>query len=116
MTEEELKLVLEQVPSEDQIYDHLLSVLNRVRKEQEAQQEPVGTFAEVAGTMNTLRVGTVAQQQMYAETKAKQLYTSQPVHCKPLTNEWCDHSWSYEGHSHNDRLYVCTHCKKEEWR
>ena len=33
-----------------------------------------------------------------------------------LTDEWCDHSWSYEGHSHNDSFYVCTHCKKEEWR
>ena len=42
------------------------------------EQEPVGTFAEVAETMNTLRVGTVAQQQMYSEMKDKPLYTSPP--------------------------------------
>ena len=28
----------------------------------------------------------------------------------------CEHNWHYEGHSHNDDLYTCSICKKEEWR
>lgn len=30
--------------------------------------------------------------------------------------EVCDHNWHYEGHGHNDSLYICSVCKKEEWR
>jgi hypothetical protein len=28
----------------------------------------------------------------------------------------CEHSWKYLGHGHNEELYVCTVCDKEEWR
>lgn len=28
----------------------------------------------------------------------------------------CEHSWSHKGHSHNDDLYICSECGKEEWR
>lgn len=30
--------------------------------------------------------------------------------------EVCEHDWGYEGHSHNDDLYTCNNCGKEEWR
>ena len=28
----------------------------------------------------------------------------------------CKHDWDYQGHSHNDDLYLCSICGKEEWR
>jgi excinuclease UvrABC nuclease subunit len=28
----------------------------------------------------------------------------------------CEHDYTYEGHSHNDDLYVCRNCGKEDWR
>jgi len=34
----------------------------------------------------------------------------------PMERETCDHSWKYEGHSHNSSLYICSKCKEEEWR
>lgn len=30
--------------------------------------------------------------------------------------EVCEHDWRYEGHGHNDSLYICNICKKEDWR
>ena len=30
--------------------------------------------------------------------------------------EVCEHDWHYEGHGHNDSLYVCNICGKEDWR
>ena len=30
--------------------------------------------------------------------------------------ELCDHSWDNKGHSHNDSIYQCSKCGKEEWR
>jgi hypothetical protein len=30
--------------------------------------------------------------------------------------EVCEHDWQYEGHGHNDSLYICNICNKEEWR
>lgn len=30
--------------------------------------------------------------------------------------EVCEHDWYYDGHSHNDSIYVCSICRKEEWR
>jgi hypothetical protein len=28
----------------------------------------------------------------------------------------CEHSWNYQGHGHNDSLYICNICNKEEWK
>ena len=28
----------------------------------------------------------------------------------------CKHDWDYQGHGHNDELYLCSICGKEEWR
>lgn len=28
----------------------------------------------------------------------------------------CEHEWTYSGHGHNDDLYICRKCGKEEWR
>jgi hypothetical protein len=28
----------------------------------------------------------------------------------------CEHKWDCQGHGHNDNLYVCLECGKEEWR
>ena len=29
--------------------------------------------------------------------------------------EVCEHDYHYQGHGHNDSLYVCSICGKEEW-
>jgi hypothetical protein len=28
----------------------------------------------------------------------------------------CNHTFRYDGHGHNDDMYVCTKCDKLEWR
>lgn len=28
----------------------------------------------------------------------------------------CEHSWQYDGHSHNDDAYICTKCGAVEFR
>ena len=33
-----------------------------------------------------------------------------------VLQEVCEHSWDHQGHSHNDDLYLCSICGKEEWR
>ena len=30
--------------------------------------------------------------------------------------EVCEHDWSHQGHGHNDDLYLCSICGKEERR
>lgn len=28
----------------------------------------------------------------------------------------CEHNWECKGHSHNDTLYACSNCGKEDWQ
>ena len=53
-------------------------------------------------------------EELYA--LSREVSAEQPAQPEPRIVQACDHSWNYEGHSHNDSLYVCSKCKKEEWR
>ena len=55
-------------------------------------------------------------KELKQKLKAAEIVTKKYKEAILALQEVCEHEFSYQGHGHNDSLYICTICNKEEWR
>lgn len=51
-----------------------------------------------------------------AKISALRAETTEYLDALKALQKICQHDWSYEGHGHNDALYVCSKCGKDDYR